>query len=158
MKHATLALIPALSIKQFLLRGMAGCLIGAFIGMLNVALLGNPYRAPFQISRPLYHIIVFGFGGVIAGAIQGGFLRPVTRPPSVWLLLSGLSWSLIGLLIDQIPFWMSSNDILLGLLYGGIVGVPQWLLLQRSLRFAAFWLLLSPASWIMLFVLLELFF
>jgi hypothetical protein len=148
MKRADPALIPSLTPKQFLLRGLAGCLLGTLIAFLNMFIFAmSPlFRQPF--AAPL----ALGCCGLIAGAIHGGFLRRVTRPALLWLLLSGAGWLLVGFIESQhmIPWSSTGQRVISALFYGGLAALPQWLLLQRSLRFAAIWPVLTASTWLLL--------
>ena len=148
MKPAVHALIPPLSIKYFLIQGLLGCLIGTLTGFLNTLLLVIVFLDRLLDGR-FYGIALFPLGGIIAGAIQGGFLPRTTRRALLWLLLSGIGWSIVGFVDTQGAFPKATTDnvIAVSLLYGGLAALPQWLLLQRSLPFAAFWLPVSASAW-----------
>jgi hypothetical protein len=133
---------PALRI--FLLRGLLGCLTGTLIGYSNVVFLYP--MLPARPEYPFYWIALYGFCGIIAGAIQGGFLQRATRPAPLWLALSGTGWLFVGfvyaLLVLPVLLLVSSatttgHVITVGLLLGGLAAPPQWLLLRRSVLFAA---------------------
>jgi hypothetical protein len=149
-KPAVPALIPSLSLREFLLRGLLGSLLGSCIGVLNAILLVGIFDTGYLSNRPLYEPVLLGLCGIIAGAIQGGFLRRTTQPALLWLLLSGLGWSLVGLVDSQdtIAWSRTGNYTADGLLFGALVALPQCLrLLPQSLRFAALWFLLSVSIW-----------
>ena len=89
MKPTARALIPPLSIKHFLIQGLLGCLIGTWVGFLNLVFI-IVFLGVLEDNRFSF-IALWGLCGIIAGAIQGGFLRRVTRPTLLWLLLSGIA-------------------------------------------------------------------
>jgi hypothetical protein len=148
MKPAAHALIPPLSIKHFLIQGLLGCLIGTWIGCLNLVVLTMVFLGVLEDNRFSF-IALWGLCGIIAGAFQGGFLRRATRPALLWLLLSGIGWCIVGFVDTQATIAKSTtiNVIAVSLLYGGLAALPQWLLLQRSLPFSACWLPLSASTW-----------
>lgn len=148
MKSAVHALIPQLSIKHFLIQGLLGCLIGTWIGCLNLVFLIIVFLGVLEDDQFSF-IALWGLCGGIAGAVQGGFLRRATRPALLWLLLSGTGWCIVGFIDSQgtISKSTTGNLIAVSLLYGGLAALPQWLLLQRSLPFAACWLPLSASTW-----------
>jgi hypothetical protein len=148
MKPAAPGLILPLSIKHFLIQGLLGGLIGTWIGCLNLVFLMIVFPGVLEESR-FAVIALWGICGSIAGAIQGGFLRRATRPVLLWLLLSGTGWCIVGFVDSQSMIAKSTtgNVLAVSLLYGGLAALPQWLLLQRSLPFAACWLPLSASIW-----------
>jgi hypothetical protein len=146
MKPAAQAVLTPLALRQFLLRGLLGCLLGTEIGLLNLLVLDLVLRTG---NRRFYLIALFGLCGIIAGAIQGGFLRRVTRPALLWLVLSGMGWSIAGFVGTQVTVsWSEPGSVmLLGGLLGALAALPQCLLLRRSLPFVAIWLVLSASAW-----------
>jgi hypothetical protein len=156
MNVAAHALIPAFSVKHFLIQGLLGCLSGTWIGCLNLVFLMIVFPGLLE-DGPLSFIALWGPCGIIAGAIQGGFLRRATRPALLWLLLSGIGWLMVGLVDSQgmLPKSTPGDVIAVSLLYGALAALPQWLLLRRSLPFAVFWLPLSASIWSILGLLLR---
>jgi hypothetical protein len=154
MKPTAGTLIP-LSIKHFLIQGLLGCLVGTGVGFLNLVFM-IVFLGVLEDDR-LSFIALWGLCGIIAGAIQGAFLRRATRPKLVWLLLSGIGWCIVGLVDSQgsIPKSTTGDVIAVSLLYGGLAALPQWPLLQRSLSFAAAWLPLSASIWCILGLILR---
>jgi hypothetical protein len=157
MKPTPHALI---TLKQFLIQGLLGCLIGTLIGYSNVMSLSPMLHD--RPGHPFYWLALYGFCGIIAGAIHGGFLRCATRPAPLWLALSALGWSFVGFLhallvssvttrVDVLQVSSATTPtghvITVGLLLGGLAALPQWLLLRRSIPFAACWLALSAIAW-----------
>jgi hypothetical protein len=133
-----------------------GCLVGTWIGFFNLVVIALEFPGVLEAGRPAF-VALWGLCGMIAGAIQGGFLRGVTRPAFLWLLLSGIGWLIVGFFDtqDTLPKSTTGDVIAVSLLYGGLAVLPQWLLLQRSLSFAAFWLPLSASTWSILGLLLR---
>ena len=146
-----------LSIEQFSINGLLGCLLGTLAGWLNLLFLGMVFLNTPNLNHPSYWTALFGLCGIIAGAIQGGFLRRVTQPSLLWLLVSGTGWSIASIVFSQGSGSVATigDLILAGLICGGIASLPQWLFLQRSLPFAAFWLVLSANTWSILLVLIR---
>src|SRR5262245_1128829 len=109
--------ITSLPIKQLLLRGLLGCLLGTFIGLLNLFLLAMVFSSNREIVEPL----ACGLCGIIAGAIEGNFLRRTARPALLWLLLSGAGWSAIGFIdAHNLIAWSTTGNRITGaLLFGG---------------------------------------
>ena len=151
-----LATAPSLSIKHFLIRGLLGSLIGIWTAFLNLVFLTIVFPGVLEDDR-FSIIALWGLCGIIAGAIQGGFLRRTPRPALLWLVLSGTGWLIVGLVDSQgtISKSTTGNVIAVSLLYGGLAALPQWLLLQRALPFAAFWLALSASTWSILGLILR---
>jgi hypothetical protein len=152
MEPAAPTLTPPLTFKQFLIRGLFGCLLGTLIALLNLFVLVVLFPGVFQSNRQFNVPAVFALLGIIAGAIQGSFLRHTTRPALVWLLLSAFGWSLVGVVnTHDMIAWSSIGDrIASSLLIGALTALPQWLGLRRSLRFAACWPFLSASAWVIL--------
>jgi hypothetical protein len=141
---------------QFFIQGLLGCLIGTWIGVLNLVVLIIVFPGVIE-GGGLTFIALWGLCGMIAGAIQGGFLRRATRPALLWLLVSGVGWLAVGLVDTQETISKSTTGglIAISLLYGGLAALPQWLLLQRSLPFATFWLPVSASTWSILGLILR---
>jgi hypothetical protein len=154
MKSTPLPLSP----KQLLFQGVAGCLLGIFLGLLNVLLVMRMSPDTYLLNHPFALLALFASCGIIAGAIQGGFLRRVIRTPFLWLALSGMGWLFIGCIdiltvssipvdVDVLLFSLPRTERVIGLLLGGLAALPQWVLLQRSIPLAGLWLLLSASTW-----------
>jgi hypothetical protein len=126
---------PALC--TFLLRGLLGCLIGTLIGYFNIAFLFPMISDRF--GHPFYWKALFGLCGIIAGAVQGGFLRRATRPAPLWLALSGTGWLFVGyvdvllaspatrridVLLVSSATTTTGHMIIVGLLLGGLAALP----------------------------------
>jgi hypothetical protein len=156
MKDAAPALKTPLAIKQFLIWGLLGCLIGTWTGVLNLVVLMIVFPGVLEDSQ-FYLIALWALCGIITGAIQGGFLRHATRPALLWLLLSGTGWLIVGFVDSQATLSKSTTGsvIAVSVLYGGLAALPQWPLLQRSLPFAALWLALSASIWSILGLILR---
>ncbi len=103
MDVAAPALTPPISINQFLLRGLLGCLIGISIGRLNLLGVTQIFPADtFGTAHPVARLALFALCGSIAGALQGRFIdRRLTRPQLLWLFLSAAGWSILGLFDPQ---------------------------------------------------------
>jgi hypothetical protein len=136
-----------LSITQFVIRGLLGCLIGTWIGFFNLVLIMIVFPGVLEDSS-FYFIALWGSCGIIAGSIQGGFLRRATQSALLWLLLSGAGWFIVGFIDTQgtLPKLTTGDVIGVSLLYGGLAALPQSFLLWRSRPFAAGWLAVSAST------------
>jgi hypothetical protein len=139
--------------ERFLIRALLGCLLGSCIGLLNLLFLymmSFGYRLHDLMSSPIFIPILCALCGIIAGAIQGGFLRRATRPALLWLLLSALGWSFAGFALAPVfgDYGYTRGAIIATyLLCGALAALPQWFWLQRSHRNAAYWLMFSEGVW-----------
>ena len=149
MQSPAPALLTPLSFKQFLL-GLIGCFIGIFAGFLSEIIISSKvYPDPSILSPLVFSMIVSGASGIIAGAIQGGFLRRTARPFLLWLALSGTGWALAAFVTNFIAHrWPVGINSLPLYVFGIAAAVlPQCFLLRRSIFFAACWLVLSASMW-----------
>ncbi len=159
MKSIAASPIQSPSPERFLIRALPGCLLGSCIGILNllfVQVIGFGYRLHHLMPLP----VLFALCGIIAGAIQGGFLRRATRPALLWLLLSALGWSFAGITYEPVlvPAYTAGARLGAHLFFGALAALPQWLWLQRSHRNASYWLVFSASAWgIVMFSTIELF-
>jgi hypothetical protein len=73
-----------------------GIPLGLAIGGVNALLMQRSVAAPidFLLAPGLSPFIVVFVSGIIAGVLQGAFLRSYTRPVSIWLTASGIGWTL----------------------------------------------------------------
>jgi hypothetical protein len=127
-----------------------GIPLGLSIGAVNALLLQRPVRVfiGFPLDDVLSRFIVVFVSGIIAGAVQGAFLRPYTRPVMIWLIANGIGWTLAyGLMryfytTARSTILPTVDEVSLGLGMGLIVGVAQWIVLRHRLN-AAYWWIIS---------------
>jgi hypothetical protein len=109
------------------------------------------------IQSALIFGLIFGFlRGAVFGSI-GGFTQSLILkrylPPPLWILASSIAWACIwGVIEARAWAWGWTGAILLiqgiyGLLGAVIVGVFEWLVLQKHISKAYWWILATIATW-----------
>jgi len=132
------------------IRAASGTTLGILLGSINRIIMTGLLH-----HTAVAQIIGFGIAGLIAGTIQGMFLRHYTRSTLLWMGVSGLGWMLIGLPElwfpdNTFPLWLCDNvtrRALVGMLSGEIVGTLQALTLRRQSRIIGCWLLITILVW-----------
>jgi hypothetical protein len=93
-----------------------------------------------------------GIGGVIAGVIQGFFIRHSVEPKLLWLTASSSGWlaalgyaQAIGSAWPRIGLgaWLGTTALV-----GAIIGGAQWLVLRRARQNAVWWVALNASIWL----------
>jgi len=124
---------------------LATC-IGTFSALL-LALIADPWVAA---GAPW---LGAGVGGIIAGAIQGAFIRHDTRPRLLWLAISSSAWlvaiSVVVGIGDRWPTRGFASLLCATALSGAIIGSAQWLMLRRTRPDAIWWVLVNACIWVL---------
>lgn len=86
-----------------------------------------------------------GVAGIVLGMLQWVVLRQRLRQASWWILASAGGWT-IGwvIIIAVIP---PETGIPSGTVHGVALGAIQWLILQRQLYQAGWWIIISALAW-----------
>ncbi|MEO7909183.1 MAG: hypothetical protein ABIV47_05985 [Roseiflexaceae bacterium] len=138
------------SVGTFLEAAVGGTILGILLGSFNRELVGV-----FLIHTPINWLVSFLIGGVVAGAIQGGFIRRHIPSPWIWLSLSSICWLIAGgldmwlprelvwykLCIHIIPY------ILVGGLRGIIIGSGQSLAFWQHSQLVRLWIIVNLLVW-----------
>jgi hypothetical protein len=136
-----------------------GIPLGLCIGAVNTLIIQRLLHTfiGFLSGDVLSSFVTVFVSGIIAGAIQGAFLRPSTRPVAIWLVASGMGWSVAYGLMRYFYATIATATILppiaevsLGLGMGLLVGIAQWVALQRHLSNASWWIVSTVLGWGML--------
>ena len=93
----------------------------------------------------LWPPIALVVAGVTAGLVQ--CLVLFRRIPKAWhwLLATAIGWlGGLAIVLVVVPMGMGA---LSGLVVGSITGLAQWVLLQRQLRWAGWWIAMSAVAW-----------
>jgi len=127
---------------------IAGTIIGILIGALNrdivTVMLGESILARF---------VGYGFGGIVASAIQGAFLRRYAQPKWAWLGITVIGWMVIALpemWFPDFPYWLCdrlSRWMITGAISGGCVGLIQSAALWRHWQLLKGWMLMNVVMW-----------
>ncbi|OQY20848.1 MAG: hypothetical protein B6I35_09860 [Anaerolineaceae bacterium 4572_32.2] len=85
--------------------------------------------------------------GVGVGVLQWPILyRRISRAWR-WPLITALAW-LAGSILLVVTTPAGLQFLLSGLFLGPIVGLAQWLILRREVRWAGWWIIISAIAWI----------
>ena len=87
-----------------------------------------------------------GVLGIVIGVLQWVVLRQYIRQAGWWILASAGGWAIGWLMVMVIP---PEVGIPIGTVLGAAIGVNQWLILQRHLRRAGWWVVVSILAWTM---------
>ena len=98
-------------------------------------------------------------GGMLGQAAEGaaiglviGLAQQLALPPHLpcrtgWWLTTSFGWA-IGWSVGWGLGWQPpANFVLIGLIAGLVAGLGQWLLLRRQVKWAGWWLVVSPLAW-----------
>jgi hypothetical protein len=88
---------------------------------------------------------------LLTGAFQYTLLRRYLPRMGGWVLVTSAGW-LLGILLVLMPDWLnwrsgSLNFDLAFPLMGLAIGIAQWLLLQRQLSHAGWWIAANVVGW-----------
>jgi hypothetical protein len=86
-------------------------------------------------------------GGIGAGVLQWPILYRRVPRAWRWMLATALSW-LAGAIVLLLAVPPALQTWLAGLIIGPIVGLGQWFILRRQVRWAGWWLVISTIAWI----------
>src|SRR6266508_2412302 len=90
------------SAEVFWARAIGGTVLGIIIGTFNRAIV-----ADLLATRMFGQFLGFGVGGLVAGAIQGAFLRRHIHSRWMWIALSSTGWLMLG--IPEV--WFPPNSL-----------------------------------------------
>lgn len=98
-------------------------------------------------------------GGCLVGVCQWLVLRPYLRGSYRWIVATGVSWSVLGLLHLSTTGWVAPGTFnlllrgIFGVLYGSYVGlglgIGQWWVMRNQVTQAWRWIPLSAGIWAM---------
>ena len=105
-------------------------------------------------------LLSWASGGVVAGAVQGLFLRPYNFARFGWLCINSVAWFIIGLpavyaFNGFFSLWLCDNFtrwLFVGLLNGSVVGLFQAAFLRQHIK-PWQWVILSASLWTAMWIL-----
>ncbi len=138
------------------IRAAVGTFLGILIGITNRVIVTSALR-----HTAVAQLVGFGIGGLIAGAVQGLFMRHYTRSTLAWIVVSGLGWMIIGLpelgfRDNTFSLWLChylTRRALVGFVSGGIVVILQALTLMPRSQTIRWWLIVTILVWVGLWML-----
>jgi hypothetical protein len=83
--------------------------------------------------------------GAVVGMMQWIVLRPLVHQAGWWIVASGVGWA-AGYAVTTIAF-SAESIVLPGAVIGAALGTMQWLVLQRLVYRAVWWIVISSLSW-----------
>jgi hypothetical protein len=88
----------------------------------------------------------FAVAGLLIGVFQSLVLQGRIGGTWRWMVSTFSSWTLAYFIFF---FWLPREmDILDGAILGLAVGIAQWLILRRELRWAGWWIIFSVMGWV----------
>lgn len=84
--------------------------------------------------------------GVFASALQTFILRERIPNPLAWVQASLVGWLASYLVV--VALRLVETDPLTGIAVGAAVGLAQWLVLRRTVRWAGWWVAFSVMGWV----------
>ncbi len=86
--------------------------------------------------------------GLLTGLLQYLLLRRYLLRIGWWIAATVLSWLLLLVVLGlSALFTFTLSIALAGVVIGGAIGLPQWLVLRQRVRRAALWILASVLGW-----------
>ncbi len=133
---------------SFQLQWILATLVGF---LLSLCLIEVDVRPHFKATEGV-------IGGTIIGLAQGMILKQRSKTIAPWwVLMSTLSWGLIGASNFGAIGWMAPRTLriepriifglLNGLQVGTLLGIGQWLVLRQKFHKASMWILVVAISW-----------
>ena len=122
-------------------------LVGVFFGLIVVGAIALAVR-PIPLSPALGTVILYAIYSTFVGAGQWLVLRGHLRRAGLWVPASILTGLLFGLTVAFVfPVKGETWRVIVarGLVGGGVLGLPQWLILRFDARDAGWWLVVRTA-------------
>ncbi len=129
----------------------AGLAIGRFFARLFAT------ESPTSIELISEALIIGAAFATLIGVLQGILLQRHDVPREPWTLATGFGWIagtlVAGLLLFQINPQTDTADFFtwvvpVGFIAGAVVGIPQWLVLRRTVdTIGWWWILISAFAW-----------
>lgn len=98
-------------------------------------------------GRPIFEAVLYGILGTSVAVLQWLVLRAHVTRASWWVLASAVSWILVGALADLVEIKASLAAVWPAIV-GAAVGALQWLVLQKHVHLAGFWIMASALGWV----------
>ena len=86
-----------------------------------------------------------GVAGVVIGMLQWVVLRQRIRQAGWWILASAGGWATGGVFVATVL--SPEVGVPVGTVLGAAMGASQWLILQRQLYRAGWWVIVSTLAW-----------
>ena len=134
------------SAAGFAVAGLAEAAIGPAQGLVVVVYMTVGGAAAGTLQWVLLRRIVPGVGLWVAASVGGGFAAG-----AMGVVVGVLAGSGAGVVLGFKAAWEVGSDtggVAAAISYGAVIGVLQWLVLQRHLPRAYWWVLASAAGWI----------
>lgn len=136
---------------DFWSKAVLGGILATCIGMFSALLLAFITEPWVATGAPW---LGAGVAGVIAGAIQGAFIRHYTRPRLLWLAINSSAWLVaVSIAVGMSELWPAhgfASLLCTTALVGAIIGSGQWLLLRRTQPDTVWWILVHASIWVLL--------
>lgn len=139
----------------WVLASAAGFAVGGFV------------ESVVEPSRGLIVVLYMTIGGTSAGLLQWFVLRRQVSDAGLWVaaciggglavgvlgaavgVLAGVGAGVVGGLRPAVEVGADTAGVAAAVSYGAVVGVVQWLVLQRQFPRSYWWVLASAAGWIL---------
>lgn len=119
--------------------------IGGGIGFLLGLSVAESMSRVF--GRPIFEAVLYGILGASIAVLQWLVLRAYVTQASQWVLASTVGWILVGALADVLEIKGGLVAVWPALI-GATVGTFQWLVLQKHVPLAGFWIVASAIGWV----------
>ncbi len=141
---------PAWVVLSVMSIPIAWVIAGAIISQVEKVLGGT-----IQVAGQTHITEDFLFGfvllpvlGLLTGLVQFLLLRRYLPRMGWWIAATVLSWLLLLVVLRLSALFPSTLSIALaGVVIGGSIGLPQWLVLRQRVHRAALWILASVLGW-----------
>lgn len=123
-------------------------LLSAVGGGVGFALgLAAAEAASRVFGRPIFEAVLYGILGTSIAVLQWLVLRAHVSQASWWVLASAVGWILVGALADLVEI-KGSLVAVWPAIVGAAIGALQWLVLQKRVHLAGFWIMASALGWV----------
>ncbi|MFA9402478.1 MAG: hypothetical protein ACERKY_05375 [Anaerolineales bacterium] len=119
--------------------------IGGGVGFLLGLSVAESMSRVF--GRPIFEAVLYGILGASIAVLQWLVLRAYVTQASQWVLASTVGWILVGALADVLEIKGGLVAVWPALI-GATVGTFQWLVLQKHVPLAGFWIVASAIGWV----------
>jgi hypothetical protein len=97
-------------------------------------------------GRPIFEAVLYGILGTLVAALQWPVLRAHVSQAGWWVLASAVIWTLVGALANLVEIKAGLAAVQPAIV-GAAVGALQWLVLQKRVHLAGFWIIASALGW-----------
>ena len=119
--------------------------IGGGVGFFLALAVAEAMSRVF--GRSIFEAVLYGVLGASIAVLQWLVLRAHVTQASRWVLVSTVSWIMVGALADVVEI-KGGLTAMWPAIIGATIGAFQWLVLQKHVHLAGLWIVASAFGWI----------